>query len=150
MNVWHADCEQNIYSKVSNRLWIKLCFSVIFDNMEIKIRISLEILTKFNTKILCTFCLVSKILENILAFKKILKRGMQLTIITIITYLAWNSCFSRDAFGSLKIWLWICSIHNTLEVLNDHLLTKSQSAVVSSFRKLGHKITISQFGTTVA
>ena len=36
------------------------------------------------------------------------------------------------------------------EVLTDHLLIKSQSAVVYSFRKLGHKITISQFDTTVA
>ena len=37
----------------------------------------------------------------------------------------------------------IYSVHNTLEVLTDHLLIKSQSAVFYSFRKLGHKITIS-------
>ena len=34
--------------------------------------------------------------------------------------------------------------------LTDHLLLKSQSAVFYSFHELGHKITISQFGTTVA
>ena len=32
----------------------------------------------------------------------------------------------------------------------DHLFIKSPSAVLCSFRKLGHKITISQFVTTVA
>ena len=38
----------------------------------------------------------------------------------------------------------------TLEGLNDHLLITSQSAVLYFFRKLEHKITISQFGATVA
>ena len=41
-------------------------------------------------------------------------------------------------------------IHDTIEVLTDHLLVESESAVFYSFRKLGHKITISQFGTTAA
>ena len=44
----------------------------------------------------------------------------------------------------------ICSIHDTLEFLTDHLLVKSQSAVFFSFCKLGHKITISHVGSTVA
>ena len=38
----------------------------------------------------------------------------------------------------------------TLEGLNNHLLIKSPSALFYFFRKLGHKITISQFGATVA
>ena len=41
-------------------------------------------------------------------------------------------------------------IHNTVEVLTEHLLVKAESAVFYSFRKLGHKNTISQFGTTAA
>ena len=41
-------------------------------------------------------------------------------------------------------------MHDTLEVLPGHLLINSQSAVFYSFRKHGHKITISQFGTTAA
>ena len=42
-------------------------------------------------------------------------------------------------------------MHDTLEVLPRHrLLIKSQSAAFYSFRKHGHKITISQFGTTAA
>ena len=44
----------------------------------------------------------------------------------------------------------ICLIHDTLMGLTDHSLIRSQSAVLYSFNKLGHKITISQFGTTVA
>ena len=41
-------------------------------------------------------------------------------------------------------------MHDTLEVvLTHHLLIKPQSAVFYSFRKIGHKITIYQFGTTV-
>ena len=40
-------------------------------------------------------------------------------------------------------------MHDTLEVLTHHLLIKSQR-VFYSFRKLGHEITISQFGTTEA
>ena len=46
---------KNVYSKVTNGLWIKLCFNVIFNNMEIKMREPLEIATKFDTKTLCTF-----------------------------------------------------------------------------------------------
>ena len=38
----------------------------------------------------------------------------------------------------------------TLEGLNDHLLITSQSAVFYFFRKLEHKITISQFAATMA
>ena len=42
-------------------------------------------------------------------------------------------------------------MHDTLEVLTDHLQIKTQSAVFySSSRKRGRKITISYFGTTVA
>ena len=51
--------------------------SAIFNNMEVKIRKSLEILTKFNTKTLlystllyCTLFFASKILENIVAHKQ--------------------------------------------------------------------------------
>ena len=47
--------------------------SVIFNNMEIKIREALEIATKFNIKTLCTLFLffASKILENIAVKTKI-------------------------------------------------------------------------------
>ena len=41
-------------------------------------------------------------------------------------------------------------IHDTTEVLTDHLLVKSESAVFYSSRKLAHKITISQSVKTVA
>ena len=64
-HVWHADCEQNVYSKVTKGLWMKPCFSD-FKNVEIKIRKSF----------------VPKILENIAAHY-------------IIKYFAWYSCFSR-------------------------------------------------------
>ena len=40
------------------------------------------------------------------------------------------------------------ALYMTLEGLNDHLLITSQSAVFYFFRKLEHKITISQFGAT--
>ena len=40
-------------------------------------------------------------------------------------------------------------IHDIIEVLTDHLLAKSESAVFYSYRKLKHKITISQSGKTV-
>ena len=44
--------------------------SVIFINMEIKIRKSLQISTKFNTKPLFPFFFASKILENIAAYRQ--------------------------------------------------------------------------------
>ena len=42
------------------------------------------------------------------------------------------------------------ALYMTLEGLNDHLLITSQSAVFYFFRKLEHKITISQFAATMA
>ena len=41
-------------------------------------------------------------------------------------------------------------IREIIEVLTDHLLVKSEGAVFYSFRKLGQKICISQFGTIAA
>ena len=54
VHVWHADCEQNVHSKVTKRLWINFV-SVIFKKMDIEIRNSLDILAKFTTKSLNTF-----------------------------------------------------------------------------------------------
>ena len=49
VHVWHADCEQNVHSKVTERLWINFV-SVIFKKMDIEIRKSLDISAKFTTK----------------------------------------------------------------------------------------------------
>ena len=54
VHVWHADCEQNLHSKVTKRLWINLV-SVILKKMDIEIRKSLDISAKFTTKSLNTF-----------------------------------------------------------------------------------------------
>ena len=54
VHVWHADCEQNVHSKVTERLWINFV-SVIFKKMDIKIRKSLDISAKFTTKSLNMF-----------------------------------------------------------------------------------------------
>ena len=54
VHVWHADCEQNVHSKVTKRLWINFV-SVILKKMDIKIRKSLDISAKFTTKSLNTF-----------------------------------------------------------------------------------------------
>ena len=88
-HVWRADCEQNVYSKVTKGLWMKPCFSD-FKNVENKEK---EIFRNFNQichqNSLYVFFFVPKILENIAAHY-------------IIKYFAWYSCFSRV---SLKIWL---------------------------------------------
>ena len=88
-NVWRADCEQNVYSKVTKGLWMKPCFSD-FNNVEIKIRKSLEISTKLVTKTLCTF------------FFRPQNPWKHCSLYYIIKYFAWYSCSSRV---SLKIWL---------------------------------------------
>ena len=49
VHVWHADCEQNVHSKVTKRLWINFV-AVILKKMDIKIRKSLDISAKFTTK----------------------------------------------------------------------------------------------------
>ena len=54
VHVWHADFEQNVYAKVTNRFWIKACFSD-FQYDGNKIRKSFKISTKFNTETLCMF-----------------------------------------------------------------------------------------------
>ena len=54
VHVWHADCEQNVHSKVTKRLWINFV-SVILKKMDIEIRKSLDISAKFTTKPLNTF-----------------------------------------------------------------------------------------------
>ena len=71
VHVWHADCEQNVHSKVTERLWINFV-SVIFKKMDIKIRKSLDISAKFTTKSLnMFFFFTSKILESIAAYEQI-------------------------------------------------------------------------------
>ena len=68
----HADfAKKNVIQKLETGAESNLV-SAIFNNMEIKITKSLEILTKFHTKTLlyCTLLFASKILENIVAHKQ--------------------------------------------------------------------------------
>ena len=54
VHVWHADLEQNVYAKVTNRFWIKPRFSD-FQQHGNKIKKFFKISTKFNTETLCMF-----------------------------------------------------------------------------------------------
>lgn len=78
--MWHVDCGRNVYSKVTNGLWMVInLVSVIFKSIKITS-------TKFNTKTLfLTFFFFfgppQRSLKT-LQLNKIKKRGMSLTIIT--------------------------------------------------------------------
>ena len=64
-----------------------------------KIRKSFEMSTKFNTKTVCTFLFFS---PSVCCYKEHYNVECK-TIISIITYLAWNLCFLEDTFGSLIV-----------------------------------------------
>ena len=81
-------------------------------------------------------------------------------ILLIVSCLKWLTCQNYISclelvltFGSLKTWLLrqfcVQEFSADTEVLTQHFLIISQR-VFNSFRKLGHEITISQFGTTDA
>ena len=74
-------------------------------------------------------------------------------IIVLISFRDGRFCSFKRLNLAGKSWITKSAQYKThcLEVLTDHLLLKSQrSAVLYFLRKLGHKITISQFCTTVA
>ena len=104
--VWHRDCKQNVYSKVTNGLWIVVhLVSGIFKSIKIRYSLELELVsTKFNTKTLCTLIFASNILENIAAYKKIKAWNVINHNNYINSYISClELCFSQDTFGSLKI-----------------------------------------------
>ena len=121
--------------------------SVIFKS---KMRKSLKISTKFTAKALCTFLFSpQKSLKRLQFINKIKARNViyhNYYITTRCTYLAWNSRFSWDIFGSLKILL-LRQFRveefstNTKKILKEHFHKKiwsvnSRNGTFCSFKRL--------------